>query len=70
MAFFGLKKEKGAVKEAKTKAVVKPKTVAIPKMKVDRDYSKIASNVILRPRITEKTSAASEALNVYTFEVA
>ena len=30
----------------------------------------ITSDVLLRPRITEKSGLMSEALNVYTFEVA
>ncbi len=63
MALFGSKKKTEAKKtSAKTeKAVAVRDTAATPF--VGRDE-------ILRPRITEKSGIANEALNIYTFEVA
>ncbi len=58
MALFGSKKKE--VKKVKTE-----KAVAVR----DTATSPIAHNVILRPRITEKSGIAHESANIYTFEV-
>jgi large subunit ribosomal protein L23 len=63
MALFGKKTEK---KEVKKPAAKKESAVAV------RETSSMApmKDVILRPRITEKSGIANETLNIYTFEVA
>lgn len=58
MALFGSKK--------KTEKKVTEKAVAVR----DNESSVPARDVILRPRITEKSGIANEASNIYTFEVA
>lgn len=58
MALFGSKTKKTTKK-------VTEKAVAVR----DTAVSPIAHNVILRPRITEKSGIAHEAANIYTFEV-
>ncbi len=62
MAIFGKKKteEKKATKKAeKAVAVVAPASEA----------TVVKASVLIRPHITEKAGIASEAFNVYTFEV-
>lgn len=58
MAIFGKKK-------TETKKVKTEKAVAV----VSTGPVVITSHVIIRPHITEKAGIASEAFNVYTFEV-
>ncbi|MES3031436.1 MAG: 50S ribosomal protein L23 [Patescibacteria group bacterium] len=64
MALFGKKTEKKAV----TKKVAK-KAVAVKAVPASTSPKVITSQVIVRPRITEKAGIMGEALNVYTFEV-
>jgi large subunit ribosomal protein L23 len=67
MALFGSKKK---TETKKTEKKVTEKAVAV------RDASNASAvnapmrEVILRPRITEKSGIANEAFNIYTFEVA
>jgi large subunit ribosomal protein L23 len=59
MALFGKKTEKKAVKKTAEKAVA---------VKVSSETAPM-KDIILRPRITEKSGIANEAQNIYTFEV-
>ncbi len=59
MALFGSK-----TKKAEKVAV---KTVAVKEVKVST--APMNFDIIIRPRITEKSGMMNEALNVYTFEV-
>jgi large subunit ribosomal protein L23 len=78
MALFGLKKDKVEKKEvakttpakASAKKVVKAKKVAPVSTSVSTGGPSVAvrTDVILRPRITEKAGALSQ-MGVYTFEV-
>ncbi len=75
MALFGIKKEKKAPVFAKAKStadkLAKKKEVTKPtivKTFVSNSNSTVGNDVILRPRITEKSGALSQ-IGVYTFEV-
>ncbi len=79
MALFGLKKDKVEKKTASKEVVAKVATKKVVKVKkVDTEVSIPTSSgaiktpartdVILRPRITEKSGALSQ-MGVYTFEV-
>ncbi len=59
MALFGSKTKKTEKKVTEKAVAVKVTDTAVP-----------TRDVILRPRITEKSGIANESLNVYTFEVA
>ena len=65
MALFGSKK----------KTEIKPKTVKAVKkidsvVAVRESANPMIKEIILRPRITEKSGIANESQNVYTFEIA
>ena len=65
MALFGKKTEN---KEVKVKKASK-KVTAVKAVSTSTSPKIITSQVIVRPRITEKAGIMGEALNVYTFEV-
>ncbi len=65
MALFGSKKN------TEKKAVKAPKAAKVEKAVAEKVVTENAplKEVILRPRITEKSGMAGESLNIYTFEV-
>lgn len=63
MALFGIKKNKTAKTEEKKPA---SKAVAIRDSSAKED---VFVELIIRPRITEKSGMMSESANIYTFEV-
>jgi large subunit ribosomal protein L23 len=71
MALFGSKKNKEGVagkpsvkKEKKTAVIPLEKAVAVPAIHRGKHH-----DIIIRPRITEKSGLMSENMGIYTFEV-
>jgi len=66
MAIFGFKKEK---KEEKAAKPAKVNTVAAPSRPANPHVANFSTDVIIRPRVTEKSGIQSQG-GTYTFEVA
>jgi len=66
MALFGRKNKTGEEKSVKA---AKSSSTALSHAGITRAPKGIASSIIMRPRVTEKTHSLAEGSNVYVFNV-